>query len=104
MYEKDNLGKMIAGIFLVIPLHIAAITITATLTGVLQSIIPGSYPILIMAMFGIGIFQFLYVIPTLIILYNKEEWGLMKGVIIGAIITFLLNGGCWLLLLSAYQR
>ena len=34
----------------------------------------------------------------MIYLVRRKAWGLMKGVIIGAIFTALLNGGCWVLL------
>ena len=52
---------------------------------------------------GIGIFQLLYVIPTGILLYRNRQFSLMKGVIIGAVITALLNGGCYLLFLASYR-
>lgn len=44
----------------------------------------------------IGVTQLLYVIPTLLRLRRRREWGLFKGVVIGAVITALLCGGCWL--------
>ncbi|HBE20794.1 MAG TPA: hypothetical protein DEG17_00935 [Cyanobacteria bacterium UBA11149] len=51
----------------------------------------------------IGIVQFLYVIPLAIHLKRKEKIGIVKGVIIGAIITILLNGGCWLWMLGYFN-
>jgi hypothetical protein len=102
--NHDGFGKMILGIFLLMWLHMSSITVTAILTSLLQPIFSNIYPLVIFATFCIGGFQLLYVIPTIIILYKQQKWGVMKGVIVGAIITFLLNGGCWLLLLSAYQR
>jgi hypothetical protein len=50
--------------------------------------------------FGIGLLQLVYVIPVSLWLKQQGRFGLMKGVIIGAVITALLNGGCWLLLSS----
>jgi hypothetical protein len=47
----------------------------------------------------IGLWQNIYVIPLIFWLKNKQRFPLMKGVIICAIITALVNGGCWLLLL-----
>jgi hypothetical protein len=47
----------------------------------------------------IGLWQNIYVIPLIIWLRSKGRFPLMKGVIICAIITALVNGGCWLLLL-----
>lgn len=51
--------------------------------------------------FYIGLFQILYVIPLVFLLGWQQRRGLMKGVIIGAVITALLNGGCFLLVFSA---
>ena len=47
---------------------------------------------------GISITQLIYVIPILIWLRRRQQFALEKGVTIGAIITVLLNGGCYLLL------
>lgn len=51
----------------------------------------------------IGIVQLLYVIPLAIHLKRQEKIGIMKGVIIGAIITIFLNGGCWLWMLGYFN-
>jgi hypothetical protein len=48
----------------------------------------------------IGIIQLVYVIPYINYLKKQEKYDLIKGIIVGAIITFLLNGGCWLMILS----
>ncbi len=47
---------------------------------------------------GISITQLIYVIPTLILLRRRQQDALEKGVVIGAVITALLNGGCYLIL------
>ena len=47
-----------------------------------------------------GLSQLFYVIPLVFWLKRRQRWGLMKGVIIGAVITALLNGSCWILLTS----
>lgn len=52
-------------------------------------------PILISG--GISITQLIYVIPVMIWLRKRQQLALNKGVIIGAVITALLNGGCYLL-------
>ncbi|AFZ15304.1 hypothetical protein Cri9333_4523 [Crinalium epipsammum PCC 9333] len=49
-------------------------------------------------LFGSCLYQLLYVIPAIIWLKREQRWGLMKGIIIGAVITALLNGGCFLML------
>lgn len=49
----------------------------------------------------IGLIQLVYVIPEVLRLKHQQRWGKMKGVIIGAVITALLNGSCWLSLVHA---
>jgi hypothetical protein len=48
---------------------------------------------------SIGFSQFIYVIPILIFLSYEQRWGMMKGIIIGAGITSLINAGYYLNLL-----
>lgn len=50
-------------------------------------------------LFGICIYQLLYVVPSVIWLKRQQYWGLMKGVIIGAVITAFLGGSCFLAIL-----
>jgi hypothetical protein len=45
--------------------------------------------------FGICLYQLLYVLPAIIWLKRQQRWGLMKGIIIGAVITALLSGPCF---------
>ncbi|MBD2336923.1 hypothetical protein H6G64_07935 [Calothrix sp. FACHB-156] len=49
---------------------------------------------------GFFIWQLLYVIPLCILLRRQQRLAMMKGVIIGAVITALLNGSCFLLVFS----
>lgn len=61
----------------------------------------GSVPIalrfvMLYAFFGIGITQLLYVIPLSLWLRHVGRFDTMKGVVIGAVITLLLNGSCFL--------
>jgi hypothetical protein len=51
----------------------------------------------------IGIVQLLYVIPLAIHLKRQQKVETMKGVIIGAVITILLNGGCWLWMIGYFN-
>lgn len=50
------------------------------------------------AMFGIGLVQLFYAIPLGLKFKRQRRFNAMKGVIIGAVITVLLNGGCFVLL------
>jgi hypothetical protein len=42
----------------------------------------------------IGIIQLVYIIPAIIFYYRDGRRGVVKGLIIGAAITFLLNATC----------
>jgi hypothetical protein len=55
------------------------------------------------AFLAIGLAQAIYVVPAIVVLSRRQQWGLMKGVIVGAVITALLNGGCWLLIVSFFS-
>ncbi len=48
---------------------------------------------------GLGLTQLLYVIPLCIYYSRQRQFNTMKGIIIGAILTALLNGGCFLMFL-----
>lgn len=58
------------------------------------------YPLYIIY-FGVSalsLLQLVYVIPLCLWLINQGQISVMKGVVIAAIITFLVNGGCFLLI------
>jgi hypothetical protein len=100
MSPINEIGQIILGFFLLLGMHIAAIAAGSFLVAIVSTI---SSPltnslalILLYCLMGIGLSQLLYVVPIAIILSRRRQWGLMKGVIIGAVITALLNGGCWL--------
>jgi hypothetical protein len=44
---------------------------------------------------GVGLFQLLYLLPIYVLLRNKGKAETMKGMIIAASITALLNASCW---------
>lgn len=54
------------------------------------------------AIAGFGMSQLLYVVPLCIWLKRKNRVSMMKGVIIGAVITALVNGACYLPVIFAY--
>jgi hypothetical protein len=99
---------VLKGILLLIGLHLAAIVggfimmriaiwisnfSPANLQQFLRSI-PLAF--ISVVLFNLGIFQLLYVVPTVVILYRNRRISLMKGVIIGAVLTVLLNGSCYI--------
>jgi hypothetical protein len=48
----------------------------------------------------VSIIQLAYVIPRGNYLFKNQQQARLKGTTIGAVITFLLNGGCWLAVMS----
>jgi uncharacterized membrane protein len=53
---------------------------------------------------AIGIFQLIYVIPRGIYLFKHKNQARLKGIIIGAVIIFFLNGACWLYFFSLFKK
>lgn len=51
--------------------------------------------------FGISVYQLIYVVPAIIWLKQRQRWGTMKGVIIAAAVTALLMGPCFVLFLAS---
>lgn len=47
---------------------------------------------------GISLSQLLYAVPLIIYFRRRRRFNAAKGVVIGAVITVLLNGGCFVLL------
>lgn len=106
MSQRNEIAQIITGVLLLVVGHIFAITVLSTLTYLVYilgalTILPIDI-LLAYAGFWIGISQLLYVIPLVIRLKQLQKWGMMKGVIIGAVITALLNGGCWLLVANSF--
>jgi hypothetical protein len=48
---------------------------------------------------GIGFSQLLHIVPLSIWLRRRRQFGKLKGIIIGAAITFLICGSCFILFL-----
>ncbi|MBU7586734.1 MAG: hypothetical protein KAF91_28385 [Nostoc sp. TH1S01] len=89
------------GILLLLGFHIIAIIIIVALGYILEmNSRSGSYVgIQVWIIGGIGFlfWQLLYVIPLCIFLQRKRLIAMRNGVVIGAALTALLNGGCFLL-------
>lgn len=84
----NDLGQIFSGIWLVTGMNI----VVFILSGIVSSIVNNNVgTVYLYAMLGIGITQLLYVIPLVIRLKRQQKWGLMKGVIIGAVLTVLFN-------------
>ncbi|BAZ66229.1 MAG: hypothetical protein KME28_20315 [Pelatocladus maniniholoensis HA4357-MV3] len=105
MSRRNEFSYVIGGIFLVLGMHIIA-TLILSILAYIELRLASQYNIrffqiiFIFYFFGIGITQVVYIIPVLLRLKRQEKFASMKGVIIGAIITALLNGGCWIWVIS----
>jgi len=55
-------------------------------------------------LFGIGVTQLLYVLPMVLYFRKKAKFGVAKGIVIAASLTFLSNGACWGWFLIAKPR
>lgn len=63
------------------------------------SLVPG----LFVGIAGIGVVQLIYQVPAAIICSRKGRKAMMKGIIIGAAITFLLNAACFGIVIGLSQ-
>jgi len=81
-----------AGLGMTFALHGVAIAI---LFGLI--ILPEFGVYFLVALPFLGLVQFLYMIPAILIARKRGQPNLAKGLIIGAAATFLLNAGCWAL-------
>lgn len=52
----------------------------------------------------IGLTQMIYVVPLCLRLRRRRQLDKLKGVVIGAVITILLNGSCFLFVLSLINQ
>lgn len=84
---QSRSGDVWRGIGLTFLLHLSQIVIAVVSTGI--------------SLILIGLSQLLYVIPAIIIYSKKGRPGIVKGLIIGAAITFLLNAACFGLIFAA---
>jgi hypothetical protein len=95
-YRRSNVFQMISGFLEVIVIDYLFIMLMLLLT----SLFPSNITIATLySIGGLGILQLFYVVPRSLALRRQERWARMKGVIIGAVVVALLNGGCWVLVL-----
>ncbi len=98
-------GKILSGFFCVLGLHILAFISGGLIGSIAISLgIDSIGNILLYLAIYIGITQLIYIFPIMILLIRQRNWGVLKGVIIGAVITALLNGGCWLWVIGVLMR
>lgn len=98
MSEKNEALEMLKGFLLLSGFH----SLAALLIFVLGMMFSGAGSYLFLQIWFVGaigffFWQLLWVIPICIQLRKRGHIGMMKGVIINAAITALLNGSCFLL-------
>lgn len=99
--SRNEILQTILGILLLLGCHVIAIIIIFAIGYILEASRPGSYAGIqfwIIAGIGFLFWQLLYVIPLCIVLRRQQRIAMRNGVVIGAAITALLNGGCFLLM------
>ena len=96
MRESSEIPKIIFATFGVLITNVAIFAIGVFLA--INTYNTSLFIIPALSSAGISITQLIYVIPTLILLRRRQQNALEKGVVIGAVITALLNGGCYLIL------
>jgi Na+/proline symporter len=90
--------QLVSGFMEVLIINFVLIIVLVILLGLLSSIfpsIPGLVNIPVYGFGGLGVLQLLYVVPRSLFLRRRQRWARLKGVIAGAVIVALINGGCW---------
>ncbi len=89
-----NSRDLIGGIFLVPALHLGFLLLIL----LLRLIVGGSSfheMLFFWWFFGIGISQFLYLIPVMLVFRRRRRFEVVKGISIGIVFTLLINGACF---------
>jgi hypothetical protein len=99
MSRMSETKNIIVGCLILLGFHILAFLLILLIALSVETSFTGYAPIYVIfyGVFGFSLWQLFYVIPLCLWLKKRDKTSLMKGVIIGAIITFLVNGGCFLL-------
>jgi hypothetical protein len=87
--ENNSFSDFILGIVIVFFLHIVVLIALLPLAAINRGEFAG------MHFLYIGATQFIYLIPLTIYLIIKRKYSLIQGLIVGAILTILLNSACW---------
>lgn len=87
------------GILLLLYIHVGAVTLVIVILTIIM-VLFGSFGNVLVSLFmyplyALGISQLIYVVPMVTVFSQRQQFNLMKGVIVGAILTALLNGLYW---------
>lgn len=95
--EPNELIQIFGGFMLLMGLHCVAGTLIFIL-GFAMGMMAGGYAFLgiwVVGAMGFLFWQLLYVIPLIFRFRRRRRFAMMKGVIIGATLTALVNGACF---------
>ncbi|MBE9127142.1 MULTISPECIES: hypothetical protein [unclassified Coleofasciculus] len=100
----NGVRKFFLGILLVIVLHSLAFLLGSFIAYTASALgLYGIGRLLFFSALGIGISQLIYIVPAIVILNRRRKWNLVKGVVFGAVLTALLNGGFWVVMASSFS-
>ncbi len=100
MFKISEIKKIIYGLLILLFSHLASLLVIFIIGALAGSNYNLSLSILVYPIYLFPIWQLVYVVPLCLLLKNKKKTSIMKGVIIGAILTFLVYLGCLFLLFS----
>ena len=94
--QPPGQGRMVLlGVMLTLLLHLLQIPLAGGL-GLLVSVWSKDIGMMFYVSFmAIGLTQLVYMIPAILIARTRKKPGLVKGLLIGAALTLLLNGLCF---------
>lgn len=90
-FNQQEFQKILSGLFFLLGIHLAIFIVLRILASIIINFNMFLAAKVISAFFFIGIWQLLYAIPLVLWLKRQQQWGRMKGVIIGAVVTILTN-------------
>jgi hypothetical protein len=95
---QNNSSEIFLGLMILLVMHCVSGGIIFLLGYIIGSILGGYtiFGVWIGGSLGFFLIQLLYVIPLVLRFKRQGKTARMKGVIIGAVITALLNGACFL--------
>ncbi|MEO0457682.1 MAG: hypothetical protein AAF152_14050 [Cyanobacteria bacterium P01_A01_bin.114] len=93
-----EVAKIILGTLITFGLHGVFWTVALLIVSALPDIAMASNigNIVFWSLLAIGLSQLVYMVPIILWFIRVRDFGWVKGFIVGAVMTALLNGGCWL--------
>lgn len=112
MAQRNTTSEILRGIGVLFLGHLALVVVSFILryllsivpwqsVPLLSAVVSWAIPATWIAIALIGLSQLIYAVPLGIRFRRQRKFNAMKGVIIGAVITVLLNGGCFIWFLYA---